>query len=36
MLADETKKLEDLKAKRKDLAKAAEAVIAQCRAEFPE
>ena len=36
VLADETKKLEDLKAKRKDLAKAAEAVIAQCKAEYPE
>ena len=36
VLADEAKKLEDLKAKRKDLAKAAEAVIAQCKAEYPE
>lgn len=35
-LADEAKKLEGLKAKRKDLAKAAEAVIAQCKAEYPE
>lgn len=35
-LADEAKKLESLKSKRKDLAKAAEAVIAQCKAEYPE
>ncbi|HMS94361.1 MAG TPA: hypothetical protein PKA03_03930 [Tabrizicola sp.] len=35
-LADEAKKLEGLKAKRRELAKAAEAVIAQCKAEFPE
>ncbi len=35
-LADEAKKLEGLKAKRTELAKAAEAIIAQCKAEFPE
>jgi hypothetical protein len=35
-LADEARKLEGLKAKRQDLAKAAQPVIAQCQAEFPE
>jgi hypothetical protein len=32
----EAKKLESLKVKRAELARAAEAVIAQCRAEYPE
>lgn len=35
-LGDEAKKLDGLKAKRRDLAKAAEAVIAQCKADHPE
>lgn len=35
-LADEAKKLEGLKAKRQELAKAAAPLIAQCKAEFPE
>lgn len=35
-LADEAKKLDGLKAKRRELSKAAEAVIAQCKAEYPE
>jgi hypothetical protein len=35
-LADEAKKLEGLQAKRKQLAKAAAPVIAQCKAEHPE
>ncbi len=32
----EARKLDSLKAKRRDLARKAEAVIAQCKAEFPE
>jgi hypothetical protein len=32
----EAKKLESLKVKRKDLARKAEAVIAQCKAKYPE
>lgn len=35
-LNDEARKLESLKAKRKQLARAAEAVIAQCKAQYPE
>jgi hypothetical protein len=35
-LADEAKKLEGLLAKRRQLARAAEPVIAQCKAEHPE
>ncbi len=35
-LTDEARKLESLKVKRKDLARKAEAVIAQCKAEHPE
>lgn len=35
-LADEARKLDSLKIKRKDLARKAEAVIAQCKAEHPE
>lgn len=35
-LAEEAKKLESLMAKRAELAKAAEPVIAQCKAEYPE
>lgn len=35
-LADEAKKLDGLKAKRAELAKAAEPVIAQCKEEYPE
>lgn len=35
-LQDEARKLAGLKDKRKDLARRAEAVIAQCRAEYPE
>ena len=35
-LIDEARKLDSLKAKRKDLAREAEAVIAQCKAEHPE
>lgn len=35
-LADEARKLDSLKIKRKDLARKAEAVIAQCKAEYPE
>ena len=35
-LTAEAAKLESLKAKRKDLARAAEPVIAQCKAQYPE
>lgn len=35
-LAEEAKKLDGLKAKRKELARAAAPVIEQCKAEFPE
>ena len=35
-LNDEAKKLESLKVKRKELARRAEAVIAQCQAKYPE
>jgi hypothetical protein len=35
-LADEARKLDGLRAKRKDLARQAEAVIAQCKVEYPE
>ena len=35
-LNDEARKLDSLKAKRKELAREAEAVIAQCKAEHPE
>jgi len=35
-LRDEARKLEGLKAKRVELARAANAVIAQCKAEYPE
>lgn len=35
-LTEEARKLESLKAKRKQLARAAEAVIAQCRTQYPE
>jgi hypothetical protein len=35
-LNDEAKKLESLKVKRKDLARKAELVIAQCQAKYPE
>lgn len=35
-LAEEARKLESLKAKRKDLARKAEPAIAQCKAEHPE
>lgn len=35
-LNEEARKLDSLKVKRRQLAKAAEAVIAQCKAEYPE
>lgn len=35
-LNEEARKLDSLKTKRKDLARKAEAVIAQCKAEYPE
>ena len=35
-LADEAKKLEGLKAKRAELARAAEPIIAQCKEEYPD
>ncbi|MBA3908418.1 MAG: hypothetical protein C0524_00740 [Rhodobacter sp.] len=35
-LTEEARKLESLKIKRKELARKAEAVIAQCKAEYPE
>lgn len=35
-LAEEARKLDSLKVKRKDLARKAETVIAQCKAEHPE
>lgn len=35
-LAEEARKLDGLKTKRKDLARRAEAVIDQCKAEYPE
>lgn len=35
-LAEEARKLDGLKAKRKDLSRQAEAVIAQCKVEYPE
>lgn len=35
-LGDEARKLESLKVKRKELARKAEAVIAQCKAQYPE
>ena len=35
-LNEEARKLDSLKAKRKQLARQAEAVIAQCKAQYPE
>jgi hypothetical protein len=35
-LADEARKLDSLKIKRRELARRAEAVIAQCKAQYPE